>query len=66
MTLPDVIYCHVTSFDVMRFYVVSCGVMGLCGVMWCYVLLCVLSGVMWRYVAICGVLWRYVELCGVR
>ena len=69
MTLSEAIYSQVTSFEVMRCYVLSCGVTG---VMWCYVVLLadmwcyvVLCGVMWLYLAICGAMWRYVELCDV-
>ena len=59
MTLSEVMYCYETSFDVMWYYVVSCGVKG---VMWCYVESCadmlIFLGVMWRYVASCSVIWR--------
>ena len=34
--------------------------MGLCDVMWGYVMLC---GVMWCYVWLCGVMWGYAGLC---
>ena len=50
MTLSEVRYCYVTSFDVMWCYVVACGVTG---VTWCYVVSC---GDMWRYVALCDVM----------
>ena len=30
------------------------------GVMWCHVVSCGVSGVMWRHVASCGVMWCHV------
>ena len=40
---------HLTLFDVMWCYLVSCGVMG---VLWCSV---VLGVDLWRYLEVCGV-----------